>query len=101
MALASSAEQNDARQLEGMELEKVFTDRPAEKTVKRPQLQAMLAHVRDGDHLYVHSMDRLSRSLKDLQEVVESLTAKGVSVSFVKEGVTFQRPGKNDAHEAA
>lgn len=98
----SSAEQNDARQLEGMELEKVFTDKASGKDVKRPQLQAMLAHVRDGDHLYVHSMDRLSRSLKDLQEVVESLTAKGVSVSFVKEGLTFQRPGEgDDAHEAA
>lgn len=98
----SSAEQNDARQLDGLELEKVFTDKASGKDVKRPQLQAMLAHVRDGDRLFVHSMDRLSRSLKDLQGVVESLTAKGVSVSFVKEGLTFQRPEEgDDAHEAA
>lgn len=97
----SSADQNDARQLEGFELEKIFTDKASGKDTNRPQLQAMLSHVRDGDHLYVHSMDRLSRSLVDLQHVVESLTAKGVSVTFVKENLTFQRPGSRDkSHEA-
>jgi DNA invertase Pin-like site-specific DNA recombinase len=46
-------------------------------------------------------MDRLSRSLADLQNVVESLTAKGVSVTFVKENLTFQKPGSGDkSHEA-
>ncbi|BEP54054.1 MULTISPECIES: recombinase family protein [unclassified Variovorax] len=88
----SSADQNDARQLEGLELEKIFTDKASGKDTNRPQLQAMLSHVRDGDHLYVHSMDRLSRSLVDLQRVVESLVAKGVSVMFVKENLTFEKP---------
>ncbi|MDM0109839.1 recombinase family protein [Variovorax sp. J22R24] len=98
----SSVDQNDARQLEGLVLDKIFTDKASGKDVKRPQLQAMLGHVRDGDHLYVHSMDRLSRSLKDLQEVVESLTARGVSVMFVKENLTFERPDEGgDAHRAA
>ena len=98
----SSVDQNDARQLDGLDLDKTFSDKASGKDVKRPQLQAMLAHVRDGDHLYVHSFDRLSRSLKDLQEVVESLTAKGVSVTFVKENLTFQQPGiGDDAHKAA
>jgi DNA invertase Pin-like site-specific DNA recombinase len=51
----------------------------------------MLDYVREGDHLFVHSMDRLSRSLKDLQEVVEALMAKGVSVTFMKERLTFAK----------
>ncbi|MDM0051407.1 recombinase family protein [Variovorax sp. J22R115] len=87
----SSVDQNDARQLDGVELDKTFTDKASGKDTQRAQLQAMLDYVREGDHLFVHSMDRLSRSLKDLQDVVEALTAKGVSVTFTKERLTFAR----------
>lgn len=98
----SSVDQNDARQLDGLVLDKIFTDKASGKDVHRPQLQAMLSHVREGDHVYVHSMDRLSRSLKDLQEVVESLTARGVAVEFCKENLRFERPGSNGtSHSAA
>ena len=98
----SSLDQNDARQLDGLALDKIFTDKASGKDVHRPQLQAMLSHVREGDHVYVHSMDRLSRSLKDLQEVVESLTARGVAVEFCKENLRFERPGTNSGgHTAA
>ena len=98
----SSVDQNDARQLDGLVLDKIFTDKASGKDVHRPQLQAMLSHVREGDHVYVHSMDRLSRSLKDLQEVVESLTARGVTVEFCKENLKFERPGNNSGgHTAA
>ncbi len=85
----SSVDQNDARQLDGVELDKTFTDKASGKDMERPQLKALREFIREGDHLYVHSMDRLSRSLKDLQAVVEELTGRGVSVSFVKEGMTF------------
>ena len=100
----SSADQNDARQLDGLEpkLHKIYADKASGRDMKRPQLQAMMEHVRDGDHLFVHSMDRPSRSLKDLQEVVEALTSKGVAVTFVKENLKFQRPGTgDDAHQTA
>ena len=97
----SSVDQNDARQLDGLALDKIFTDKASGRDVHRPQLQAMLSHVREGDHVYVHSMDRLSRSLKDLQEVVESLTARGVAVEFCKENLRFERPGTNSGHTAA
>lgn len=98
----SSADQNDARQLDGVELDKTFTDKASGKNTDRPQLQAMLEFVREGDHIYVHSMDRLSRSLRDLQDVVERLTARGVSVTFMKENLRFDPPatGKN-AHQTA
>lgn len=85
----SSVDQNDARQLDGVMLDKTFTDKASGKDTDRPQLKALREFIREGDHLFVHSMDRLSRSLKDLQAVVEELTGRGVSVSFVKEGMTF------------
>ena len=98
----SSADQNDARQLDGVALDKTFTDKASGKDTNRPQLTAMLEFVRDGDHIYVHSMDRLSRSLIDLQEVVEQLTGKGITVSFVKESLNFEPPATGaDAHKTA
>lgn len=98
----SSLEQNDARQLEGMVLDKTFTDKASGKDTNRPQLQLLLDYAREHDHIYVHSMDRLSRSLRDLQEVVERLTAKGISISFMKESLTFEPPASGvDAHKTA
>ncbi len=85
----SSIGQNDARQLDGLTFDRVFTDKASGKDTKRPQLQAMLAHVRQGDHVYVHSMDRLARSLGDLEGIVKGLTGRGVAVSFVTQGMTF------------
>lgn len=78
----SSVDRNDARQLDGIALNKTFTDKASGKDTKRPQLQAMLAHVRAGDHVYVHSMDRLARSLSDLEGIVKGLTGRGVAVTF-------------------
>jgi DNA invertase Pin-like site-specific DNA recombinase len=98
----SSADQNDARQLDGVALDKTFTDKASGKDAHRPQLTAMLEFVREGDHIYVHSMDRLSRSLRDLQDVVERLTAKGINVTFTKENLTFDPPATgSDAHKTA
>jgi DNA invertase Pin-like site-specific DNA recombinase len=98
----SSADQNDARQLDGVALSKIFTDKASGKNTDRPQLQAMLEFVREGDQIYVHSMDRLSRSLRDLQDVVERLTAGGISVTFVKENLRFDPPATSaDAHQTA
>lgn len=85
----STAEQNDARQLDGVPLDTVFTDTASGKDTARPQLQAMLKHVRRGDVLRVHSMDRLSRSLSDLEKIVKDLTGRGVTVSFSSPPLTF------------
>lgn len=85
----SSADQNTARQLDGLELDRVFTDMASGKDTKRPQLEACMAFVRDGDTLVVHSMDRLARNLMDLRQIVDTLIAKGVAVQFVKEAQTF------------
>lgn len=85
----SSVDQNDARQLDGLVLDRVFTDKASGKDVKRPQLQAALEFVREGDTLVVHSMDRLARNLDDLRRIVLSLTQSGVKVQFTKESLIF------------
>ena len=59
------------------------------KDLHRPQLEAMLAFVRDGDTVLVHSMDRLARNLDDLRATVRGLTARGVQVQFIKEQLAF------------
>src|SRR4051794_18571971 len=81
----SSLDQQVARQLEGIEVDKTFTDKASGKDVKRPQLELLLSFVRTGDTVFVHSMDRLARNLDDLRRIVQTLTGKGVRIEFVKE----------------
>ncbi len=85
----SSLDQNVDRQLDGITVDRTFTDSASGKDVQRPQLGSMLNFVRDGDTVIVHSMDRLARNLDDLRSIVRQLTAKGVRVQFVKEQLTF------------
>jgi DNA invertase Pin-like site-specific DNA recombinase len=89
----SSIDQNTDRQLDGLELDKVFTDKASGRDTKRPQLQACLEYLREGDRLIVHSMDRLARNLHDLKNLVTDLTGRGVHVHFVKENLTFTGEG--------
>lgn len=91
----SSADQNPARQLDGLELHRIFRDFCTGSTTDRPGLRDVLAYLRDGDCLVVHSMDRLARNLDDLRRIVRELTGRGVSVQFVKEGQTFTPEGAN------
>ncbi|MEN6451480.1 MAG: recombinase family protein, partial [Thermoguttaceae bacterium] len=85
----STADQNTARQLDGIELDKVVTDNASGKDANRPGLVELLGYVRDGDELVIHSMDRLARNVDDLRRIVAELTARGVRVRFIKEGLTF------------
>ena len=87
----SSPQQNFDRQLEGMpkNIDKQFLEKAsAAQTAQRKVLPEMLDYVRDGDHLWVHSLDRLARSMKDLLRLLESLEAKGVTVTFIKENTS-------------
>ncbi len=85
----SSLDQNELRQLNGIELNKSFIEKASGKDIKRPQLQACLEYLRDGDLLVVHSMDRLARNLDDLRRIVTDLNVRGVQVQFMKEQLTF------------
>jgi DNA invertase Pin-like site-specific DNA recombinase len=88
----SSIDQNEARQVEAMadlHIDKMFIDKASGKNTQRPQLQAALDYLRDGDVLVVHSMDRLARNMRDLQNIVGELNAKNIAVEFVKENLNF------------
>lgn len=92
----STAEQNEARQLEALEkhgIEKWFTEKVSGKnTIDRPELQRMLEFVREGDTIYIHDFSRLARSTKDLLEIVERLNKKCVHLVSDKENVDSSTP---------
>ena len=85
----SSFDQSPERQLESIQVDKVFTDKASGRDTQRPQLDSMLVFAREGDTVVVHSMDRLARNLDDLRSLVKGLTQRGVRIEFVKEGLTF------------
>src|SRR5260370_36042915 len=81
----SSLDQSEVRQLEGLVLDKTFTDKASGKDAKQPQLEAMQSVVRQGDTGFCHSMNRLARNLNDLWRIVLGLTELGVPIVFVSE----------------
>jgi DNA invertase Pin-like site-specific DNA recombinase len=89
----STVEQNLARQDLG-DADRIFEDKTSGKDTNRAALQEMIGFVRSGDEVVVHSIDRLARDLRDLQDIVTTLNDKGVGISFVSERLTFT--GKAD-----
>src|SRR5688572_27360052 len=85
----STLDQHTERQLDGIEVDKTFTDKASGKDTNRLQLDQLMGFVRSGDTVIVHSMDRLARNLDDLRRIVQTLTGKGVRIEFVKEHLTF------------
>ena len=88
----STVDQNLARQKEEMksvDIDKVFQEKASAKDIHRPELQNCIKYVREGDTLHVHSIDRIARNLRDLQDIIDQLAGKGVTVRFIKEGLTF------------
>jgi DNA invertase Pin-like site-specific DNA recombinase len=87
------------RQLDGIAVDRVFTDKVSGKSADRPELVKLIGTCTDvsddsgfaraGDTITVHSMDRLGRNVEDLRRIVRCLTGRGVRVEFVKEGLTF------------
>lgn len=88
----SSADQHLDRQKEKLascRIDKWFEDHASGKNTIRPGFQQMMEFCREGDHLYVASMDRLARNLKDLLETVQKLQRKKVALTFLKENITL------------
>jgi DNA invertase Pin-like site-specific DNA recombinase len=85
----STVDQNTARQLDGVDVERIFEDKVSGKSTDRPKLAEMLRFVRDGDTVVVHSMDRLARNMDDLRKLVKDMNARGIKIQFMKEGLTF------------
>lgn len=91
----STAEQNEARQIEALNkhnIDKLFTEKVSGKNMNRPQLEAMLDYVREGDTVYIHDFSRLARSTKDLLTIVEKLQNKKVHLVSNKENLDTSTP---------
>ncbi len=91
----STIEQKTDRQLPDLIADREFEDKLSGKDLNRPQLQAMLGMLREGDIINVHELSRLGRSLKDLLEIVEVVVDTGATIFFHKENLRFE-PNKND-----
>lgn len=91
----STAEQNEARQIEALKkygIEKWFTEKASGKNADRPKLSEMLDFAREGDEIYIHDFSRLARSTKDLLNIIERLDAKGVKLVSNKENIDTHTP---------
>ncbi|MCM1060209.1 MAG: recombinase family protein [Eubacterium sp.] len=91
----SSVGQETARQdqlMKDLGVEKVFSEKLSGKTADRPELQNMLKYIREDDVLYVESISRLSRSIRDLLKIVDTLNSKGVKLVSCKEALDTGTP---------
>ena len=79
----STEHQETASQQEIMDsyqVDRIFSEKISGANKDRPQLKAMLDYLRDGDTLYIESISRLGRSTKDLLNIIDTLTDKGVTL---------------------
>ena len=91
----STAEQNTVRQevlMESLGVEILFIDKASGKNAERPELIRMMEFVRQGDTIVVESISRFARNTRDLLELVERLTAKGVEFVSKKESIDTSSP---------
>ena len=86
----STVEQNTESQksmLDKVGMDKLFEEKISGKNIDRPQLQALLDYVREGDTVYVKDLSRLARNTKDLLDIIEYLDKKGVGLFSIKENI--------------
>ncbi len=91
----STQEQNTIRQevlMESLDVDEVYIDRMSGKSVDRPELKKMMEYVRQGDTVIVESISRFARNTRDLLELVERLTVKGVEFVSKKEAIDTTTP---------
>ena len=92
---ASTTDQNTARQevlMESLGVDQVYIDRVSGKNTDRPELKRMMTFVREGDTVIVESISRFARNTRDLLELIEQLTAKGVEFISKKEAIDTSTP---------
>ena len=92
---ASTTDQNTARQevlMESLGVDQVYIDRVSGKNTDRPELKRMMTFVREGDTVIVESISRFARNTRDLLDLVERLTSKGVEFVSKKEAIDTTTP---------
>lgn len=83
-ARISTSDQNMERQLEQLnQVDKLFQEAISGANKDRPQLQAMLAYIREGDIVVVTELERLGRNNKELTEVMNDIQAKGATLEVL------------------
>lgn len=95
-ARVSTQDQDPALQIDALKAagcEKVFTEKASGAQRERPQLQAALDYMREGDTLVIWKLDRLARSLKQLIETVEGLAARGIGLRSLTEAIDTTTSG--------
>ena len=86
---------NTARQeilLRDLGVDELFIDKASGKNANRPELARMMNYVRRGDTVIVESISRFARNTRDLLELVEQLSAKGVEFISKKEAIDTTTP---------
>lgn len=78
--------------MEQLGVEKIYIDKMSGKSKERPRLKEMLGFVRSGDTVIVESISRFARNTRDLLELVDLLTAKGVEFVSKKESIDTTTP---------
>lgn len=91
----STADQNEARQIEALKKHKIdkwFIEKISGKNTNRPEFKAMMDYVRDSDTVYIHDFSRLARSTRDLLDIVEELNDRKVTLISNKENLDTSTP---------
>lgn len=91
----STAEQNEARQLEMAKqqgAEKIFVDKASGKNTKREQFKEMMKFAREGDVIITESISRIARNVKDLLNIIEDLKNNKVDFISLKENIDTSTP---------
>ncbi len=73
--------------------ERLYTETASGADSGRPELARMLEQLRPGDSVVVWKLDRLGRSLRHLLEIGADLSAKGVELRSLTEGIDTSTPG--------
>ncbi|MDN7038397.1 MULTISPECIES: recombinase family protein [Lactobacillaceae] len=83
-ARVSSKEQHLDRQLAALkDVDKLFTDKLSGANTNRPELQKMLAYIREGDIVMVTELDRLGRNNQDLTQIMNTIQNKGATLDVL------------------
>jgi DNA invertase Pin-like site-specific DNA recombinase len=85
----STIDQVTNRQLIDIALDRVYEDKASGATKNRPELKRCLDALREGDTLHVHAVDRLSRSMRDLLDIVDSVLKAKASLIIYSPRLEF------------
>ena len=94
-ARVSTHSQNEDSQVDDLTAygcEKIFVDKASGKHAARPQLDAALAYLREGDVLVITRLSRAMRSLKHLIALSEELRERGIDLVVLKQSIDTTTP---------